>query len=217
MSMFGRFFASASSGQGLGIPSSGVSPHSPGGTGPHGVVVMDSRAANKEAGIPYVHMPVFPPTVAEALDGNIHYAPRFRTAVFGGEGTAAGVIQTQAVPFSCPTVVVARSGAAIDASDADLPIGRDSLDTFKVQMFTTGQLQDLLDAGAGGATSTSPTVLVLGSALLGPAALPGLIPKNGRFFDNGYFLNITVQVLIANIEVHVTLWCVEEIGPARIS
>lgn len=199
---------------GLGVPSGGAS-YSP-GTGPNGVnegqLDPNNRARNIEAGIPYQLVPAYPPFVRLANDPRIVYFPRFRTLVFGGNGQAAQNFPVQTYLFSVPTIILARTGAAIDASAAALPVGRNSLDTFKVQFFRGGAAQDLIDAGSG---QVGATVLTLGSALLGTAAQPALIQGNGLFADNGMFLSVNCQSLIANIEVHISIWCLEEFGPSR--
>lgn len=199
----------------FGVPSTGAA-NAP-GTGPDGmnagVLQPNSRAANAAAGVPYQLVPAYPPFVRLANSQDIVYFPRYRTLIFGGNGQAAATLPTQQWQFSLPTIILARTAAAIDASGAALPVGRGSLDLFKVQMFRAGSQQDLIDAGGGG--NANPVALVLGSALLGTAANPALIQGNGLFVDTGSFLNCTVQTLVNNTEVHVTIWCLEEYGPAR--
>lgn len=203
-----------SGGSHLGAPSSGAA-YAP-GTGPGGMnageLHPNSRAANMAAAVPYQLVPAYPPFVRLANSHDIVYFPRYRTLIFGGNGVVAGTT-TQQWQFSVPTIVIGRTAAAIDASGAALPVGRDSLDTFLVQMFRAGSTSDFLDAGGGG--NANPSVPTLGSALLGTAAQPALIQGNGLFVDTGGFLNCTCQTLINNILVHVTIWCIEEYGPAR--
>lgn len=200
----------------LGVPSSGAGAGSP-GAGPNGInegqLQPNSRAANMIAGVPYEFLPAYPPFVRIANSRDIVYFPRFRTMTYHGNGTAANTTVTNQFVFSLPTIIIARTAAAIDASGANLPIGRSSLDTFRAQMFRAGSQQDLIDAGGGG--NQNPSTTVLGSSIFGTAAQPALIPGNGLFVDTAGFLNLTVTNLIANIEVHVTLWCLEEYGPAR--
>lgn len=201
-------------GVGLGVPSTGGASRP--GTGPGGIdegqLQPNSRARNLEAGVPYQLVPAYPPFVRMANDPNIVYFPRFRTLTFGGNGVAAAQT-TQQFQFSLPTIILARTAAAIDASGAGLPVGRDSLDTFAVQFARTGSQSDLVDAGGGGAAN--PTFNALGSALLGTARLPGFFQGNGYFVDTGGFLNVTCQILINNIRVDITIWCLEEYGPSR--
>lgn len=199
----------------FGVPSTGAG-GSP-GTGPDGmnagVLQPNSRAANAAAGVPYQLVPAYPPFVRLANSPDIVYFPRFRTLVFGGNGVTAAVLATQQWQFSLPTIIIGRTAAAINASGAALPVGRNSLDLFKMQMFRSGSQQDLIDAGGGG--NANPVALVLGSALVGDARQPALIQGNGLFVDTGSFLNCTVQTLIDSVEVCVTLLCIEEYGPAR--
>lgn len=199
----------------MGAPSSGGS-HSP-GTGPGGMnagqLLPDNRDRNVAAGVPYNLVPAYPPFVRLANAPGIIYFPKFRTVTFHGNGTAANQSQTQTFTFTQPTIIIARTAAAIDASGAALPVGRNSLDTFTGQMFRAGSFQDFIDGGGG--TNTGPMAPVLGSAIFGTAAQPALIPGNGLFVENGSFMNVTVVNLIANVRVDVTLWCIEEFGPAR--
>lgn len=198
---------------GLGIPSAGsASTPGTGGGANAGQLQPDARFRNVEAGVPYQLVPAYPPFVRLANDPRIVYFPRYRTLVFGGNGVAAAVLPVQTYLFSVPTIILARTGAAIDASDTALPVGRASLDTFRVQFFRGGATSDLIDAGSGQAGAT---VLALGSTILGTAAQPALIQGNGLFCDNGMFLSVNCQTLINNIEAHITIWCLEEFGPAR--
>lgn len=201
----------------LGVPGT---PSTAPGTGPDnmnaGQFRPDSRAQNMAAGVPYQFVPCYPPFVRFANVEGIVYLPRYRVMVFGANGTAAGTT-TQTYSFSNPTIVIGRSAAAIIADgNTGLPIGRNSLDTFKSQMFRSGPgSSDLIDAGAGGQSATGPNVLTFGSALWGSAAQPALIQGNGLFVDTGGFLSVTCQTLYANLEVHCVIWCVEEYGPSR--
>jgi hypothetical protein len=198
----------------LGAPSSGssVAPS----TGPGGInsgqLQPNSRAQNMEAGVPYQLVPAYPPFVRIAADPNILYVSRTRTLIFGGNGVVAGTT-TQQYQFSVPTIIIARTAAAIDASGAGLPVGRSGLDLFTVQFSRVGAASDLIDAGGGGAAN--PNVLVLGSSVLGTAAQPAFFPGQGLFVDTGGFLNVQVTVLRDNSLIHVTNWCLEEWGPAR--
>lgn len=167
-----------------------------------------------EAGVPYQLVPAYPPFVRIANNANIIYMCRTRTLIFGGNGTVANTSQTQQFQFSLPTIIIARSGAAIDASDAGLPVGRQGLDLFTVQFFRVGTgSSEFIDAGGGGAAN--PAVTVLGSTVLGTAANPSFFPGTGLFADTGGFINVTVTTLRANTLAHVTIWCIEEYGPAR--
>jgi len=197
----------------LGVPSTGQSSRP--GTGPNAInatqLAPDSRAANMAAGIPYQMVPAYPPFVRLANSPDVVYFPRFRSLVFGGNGVAAATT-TQQVQFSVPTIILARTGSAYDASGAGLPVGRSSLQLFRVQFSRVGSQTDLIDAGAG---NVAPNITVLAENVLGTAALPGFIPGNGTFVDTGGFINVTCQILLNNTEAHVTLWCLEEYGPVR--
>lgn len=199
----------------LGVPSSGAGSHP--GTGPDGInrgqLEPNSRARNMDAGVPYQLVPVVPPFVRIANDPNIVYFYRSRTVTFFGNGVAAGTAVTNQIQFSVPTVVVARTAAAVLPVGTNFDVGRNALDSFLVQFFRAGSSSDLIDAGGGGATN--PSAPVLGSALLGPASLPAYIPGNGLFFDTGSFLNISAQSLIISLTAHITIHCIEEYGPAR--
>jgi len=198
----------------LGVPTSGGNTNP--GTGPDGInagqLQPDSRGRNMAAGVPYQLVPAYPPFVRIANDPNIVYFVRFRTIVFGGNGVAAATT-TLPIYFSVPTIIIARTAAAYDASDAALPVGRNSLDLFKIQFARAGSSSDLIDAGAGG--QQAPNITVLGSSIMGTGQLPALIPGTGLFVDTGAFINVTCQILRNNVEVHATVWTIEEYGPAR--
>jgi len=210
-SIFGANSLGAAS---LGVPSSGqnAAPGTGGGQNA-GQLEPNTRAGNMAAGVEYNLVPAYPPFVRLANDPNIVYFARFRTLVFGGNGVAAATTNQQ-FAFSVPTIVLARTGGAYMADNTGLPVGRTGLETFRLQMFRTGSQNDLLDAGGGGVAG-NPVTNVLATTVLGTAAQPALIPGNGTFFDVGGFLNVTCQILLNNIEAHVTIWCLEEYGPAR--
>lgn len=198
----------------LGVPTSGGNTNP--GTGPDGInagqLQPDSRGRNMGAGVPYQLVPAYPPFVRIANDPNIVYIVRFRTIVFGGNGVVAATT-TLPIYFSVPTIIIARTAAAYDASGAALPVGLNSLDLFKIQFARAGSSSDLIDAGAGG--QQAPNITVLGSSIMGTGQLPALIPGTGLFVDTGSFLNVTCQILRANVEVNITVWSLEEYGPAR--
>lgn len=199
----------------LGVPSSGAGARP--GTGPDGInagqLEPNSRARNMDAGVPYQLVPVVPPFVRIANDPNIVYFYRSRTLTFFGNGIAINTQVTNQMQFSVPTVVIARTAAAVLPVGSNFDVGRNPLDSFMVQFFRAGSQSDLIDAGGGGVAN--PSLPVLGSALLGSAALPAYIPGNGIFLDTGSFLNVSAQNLIANVTVHITVHCIEEYGPAR--
>lgn len=199
-----------------GVPSSGGGSNP--STGPDGInagqLQPNNRAANMAAGVPYQLVPAYPPFVRLANDPSIVYFVRFRSVIFGGNGVTAGVQAAQTIYFSVPTIIIARTGSAFDASDAGLPVGRTALQTFRTQFYRGGASTDLIDAGGGG-QNTNPAVTVLAENLLGTASQPALLPGNGLFFDNGTWLNIACTTLIDNIEAHVSVWTIEEYGPAR--
>ena len=206
----------ASSGHGpIGTPANlgapGVPTSNP-GDGPNGVnaaqLQPNSRAQNMAEGMKYQLAPAYPPFIRIANDDRVLYFPRFRTLVFGGTGTLAGATFNDQWQFSLPTIIIARSAAAITGTAVALPVGRYSLDTFKSQMFRVSGAQDLIDAGGGG--NTGPNTQVLGSALWGTGSMPALIPGTGLFVDTGSYLGIAGTILVADVEVNCTLWCIEE-------
>lgn len=199
---------------GLGVPSSGGG--SVPGTGPGGInegqLEPNSRARNAAAGIPYELVPAYPPFVRIANDPNVAYFPRFRSLTFGGAAVAAATT-TQQIQFSLPTIVIARTGTGFMADNTGLPVGRTGLQLFAVQFAIAGSVQDLVDSGGGGAAAANFTVTA--DCVLGPAGLPSFFPGNGIFFDTGMFLNVTVNIFINNVQADITLWCLQEYGPAR--
>lgn len=197
----------------LGIPSAGNG--SMPGTGPDGInagqLHPNSREQNMLAGVPYQYLPVYPPFARLAADPGILYFTRFRYLLFDASALAASPLPTQQLLFSNPTIVLARTAAAYQTDDDDLPVGRSSLDCFTTQWFRSGATTDLIDAGAG----LAATSLVLGSCVMGDARQPALIPGNGIFFDTGTYCNVSIATLIDHMVVHVCAWCLEEYGPAR--
>lgn len=194
----------------LGTPSGGGSTPAQGGGG--GSLDPNTRAGNVAAGVPYQLVPAYPPWLRIANDPSIVYFPRLRTATFNAAGSAAGLDQTLTMIVSVPTIVLARTAAAITTTSAALPVGRASLDTFTAQVFRSGSSSDLVDAGWGG---QNPAVMALGSTLFGTAAQPMLVPGNGLFVDTGGLLSCRIVTLIDAIRVDVTFWCIEEYGPGR--
>lgn len=200
---------------GLGVPSAGAGA-SP-GTGPQGQnagqLEPNSRAANMAAGVPYQLVTAWPPRVRIANSPDIVYFCRQRTLVFSGAGIAAGTTTLQ-FQFSLPTIIIARTGWGFLADNVTgLPIGRTGLDTWRVQMFRAGSQSDLIDAGGGG--NQNPQLNTIASNLVGTAQLPSFFPGNGLFVDTGSFINVTVQTLFVGLEVHFSLFCLEEYGPSR--
>jgi hypothetical protein len=193
----------------LGVPGT---PHPNPGDGPNGInaaqLEPNSRARNMASGMKYQLVPAYPPFIRIANDDRVLYFPRFRTLQFGGDGTTAGETFNDQWQFSLPTIVIARTAAAYSTADANLPVGRNSLDLFTAQMFRASGAQDLIDAGGGG--NTGPNVQVLGSSVWGTGQLPALIPGTGLFVDTGSYLGVSGTILIADVLVHLTLWCVEE-------
>lgn len=212
MSGWRSLFANSGAGS-FGVPSTGpaTTPGTAGGQNA-GQLEPNSRMANMAAGVPYQLVPAYPPFVRIANDPNILYFPRFRTLSFFGPGTAANATATGQYQFQNPTIILARTAAAFLPTGTALDVGRNSLDTFRAQMFRTGAIQDFIDAGAGNA---GPNFQALGSTIFGTAQLPALIPGTGVFVDTGGFLNVNVTALIANVTVDITIWCIEEYGPAR--
>ncbi len=197
----------------FGVPSSG-GPSSPGTGGGQnqGQLEPFSRDRAMQQGMPFQLVPAYPPFVRIANDPNVVYYPRFRTIIFGGNAVVAGTTTLQ-FQFSLPTIIIARTGWGFIADNVTgLPVGRTGLDTFRIQMFRAGSQSDLIDSGGGG--NQNPAVNVIGSNVLGTAQLPALIPGCGLFVDTGGVLNTTCQILINNVEVHFTLWCIEMYGPA---
>lgn len=208
-----NLFANGGGGTNFGVPSAG-SAQTPGTAGGQnaGQLEPNNRGANMAAGVPYQLVPAYPPFVRIANDPNIIYFPRFRTLSFFGTGTAANATATGQYQFQNPTIILARTAAAFLPTGTALDVGRNSLDTFRAQFFRTGAIQDFIDAGAGNA---GPNFQALGSTIFGTAQLPALIPGTGVFVDTGGFLNVNVTALIANVTVDITIWCIEEYGPAR--
>ena len=205
----------ASGGQGpMGSP--GVPTANP-GDGPGGINAAqlnpNSRSQNMADGMKYQLVPAYPPFVRIANDDRVLYFPRFRTLTFGGTGTLAGATINDQWQFSLPTIIIARSAAAITGTGVALPVGRASLDTFTAQMFRVSGAQDLIDAAGGGNTGTN--VQTIGSALWGTAQLPALIQGTGLFVDTGSYLGVAGTILIADMRVDLVLWCIEEYGPGR--
>lgn len=198
----------------MGVPSSGGSTSPAAGDGQNaGQLEPHTRAASIAQGTPYQLAPCYPPFIRLANDLNIVYFFRTRTLTFGGNGIPAAQTM-QPFYFSVPTIIVARTAAAVmDDNVTGLQVGRSSLDTFSAQMFRGGTSTDLIDAGGGAAQG--PVANALGSSLFGTAAQPGLIPGNGIFVDTAAYINVNCQILLDNIRVDITLWCIEEYGPPR--
>lgn len=183
-----------------GVPGQGR----PGAPEPGGAPTPWQRSDAQQKGVQYRRVPIWPPFANLARDPNVLYLIRNRPLVFGGAGVVAGTLAPQQLPFSQPTIVFARTAAAVIADfKTGFPVGMNPLDSFAAQIQrTTG---DLLDG-----TSTP----ILGSALWGKATLPALYAGNGLFFNNGSTLIVTVQTLMDNVRADLVFWTIEEYGPA---
>lgn len=197
----------------LGVPSSGAAtaPGTAGGQNA-GQLEPNSRMANMQAGVPYQLVPAYPPFVRVANDPNILYFPRFYTLRFFGSPTAANATAVGQFQFQNPTVIIARTGSAFLPTGTAFDVGRDPLTSFRLNFFRTGAIQDFIDAGGA---NQGPGTQTAGQNVLGTGSLPALIPGTGLFVDTGGFLNINITALIANVTVDITIWCIEEYGPAR--
>lgn len=160
-------------------------------------------------GVEYRRVPVWPPFANLAADNRIAYQVRFRWITFGGNTVAAGPQAPIPFQFSQPTIIIGRVAAAIDASGAATPVGRQSLDLFTSFWIRIGG-NDAID-------STQPAMgtPMLGSALYGNGQLPALMPGNGLFFDRGSALQVNVSTLINNVRADIGIICLEEYGPPR--
>ena len=192
---FGDFMNGSSGFAAPGIPTPG---QIPAGLSP---VQAHQREDAIEAGVKYRRVPIYPPFANLARDPNIVYLIRFRPLFFAGNGIALGVQPQQTVLFSQPTIVFARSMAAIAADDAALPVGRDGRDTCAI--WTQRTSGDLIDG------ASQP---ILGSALYGTGGEPALFAGNGLFFRSGASMVVNCQTLINNIRVDFVLWTLEEYG-----
>lgn len=163
-------------------------------------------------GVPYELVPVYPPFVRLANSDKLVYFPRYRSFTFGGNGLPAATTATQTLTTGLPTYIIAMTGSAYDASGAALPVGRTPLQLFEIQIFRGQGSTDLLTCGGG---NQAPGFNVIAENVLGTAALPGFIPCTGLFIDTGTPLNVTVEILVANVRADVTFWCIEEWGAPR--
>ncbi len=154
-----------------------------------------------DSGVPYRRVPIYPPFANLARDPSIIYMVRIRPMFFGGAGVAAGVLPPQPLQFSQPTIVYARTAAAILTDGTGMPVGRVSRDLFSA--FFIRSNGDGLDGG------TTP---ILGDAIFGNGGSPALYAANGVFFNNGTVMSINVSTLIANTLVHIVVYTIEEYG-----
>ena len=158
-----------------------------------------------QQGVPYRRVPIWPPFANLARDPNVLYLIRFRPLLFGGNGVAAATLAPQQINFSQPTIVFARSAAAVIADYATgLPVGMNSLDTF-ASTFSRTQ-GDQLDG------TTTP---ISGSAIYGNGRMPALYAGNGLFFNNGSTLIVNCTTFLNNVRVDIVLWTIEEYGTPR--
>jgi hypothetical protein len=188
----------------MGVPgqASGAHPGTAGGVNAGQLHPHDRRTAIAE-GVVYRRVPVYPPFANLAEDNRIAYQVRFRRLTFAA--AAAATLPPQVMPFSQPTIIIARTAAAFRTDDVGLPVGRNALDIFAAFFVRVGG-NDSIDG------DQTPT---LGSAIFGDARQPALFPGNGLFFDRGGNLSVTCQTLLANVRVDIVVWCLEEWGPPR--
>ncbi len=158
-----------------------------------------------QQGIEYRRVPIWPPFANLAKDPNVLYLIRYRPLLFGGNGIAAAALAPQTIRFSQPTIVFARSAAAVIADYATgFPVGMNPLDSFGATFSRpTG---DQLDG---------TTTAISGSALYGNGRFPALYAGNGLFFNNGSDLIVNLTTFMANVRVDIVLWTIEEYGTPR--
>ena len=174
----------------------GQNPYYPGGSVPQPspMSVMDWQdfAIGK-----WTQIPAYLPTLTLPTGPNIGLMARDRPVSFSFTALASG---NNAVQFDIPTNVFAISAACFTNDDSDLPIGRNPLDCFRIQMTRAN----------GDKFQTAPA---LGSTICGTAANPRLVGPSGWLFNNGSTLQIAIQSLFAHIDVDITFYTVEVRGP----
>jgi len=180
------------------------------GTGPGGINAGTlhpySRRDGHANGEIWERTPIYPPFAK--MNQNCVYQPKTYTLIFGGNAVAAGVQLAQQLRFSNrPVIVYGRTAQAWLADGADLPVGRTEGTIWKSRINRTGQITDLIDV-----VPNSTSAQVAGGCLFGVAGLPNLFAGNGLFFDTGYWMDVEVQTLIDNVEVHITFFTIEEYG-----
>jgi len=156
----------------------------------------------QDSTVSWVREQVYYPT--PTLPKSRYIGEQFRRYVTNFNAMVLNVETVLQVNFDRPSYCLALSGAAYDNTGAALPVGLDSLDTFRVRFeHATG---DRLDTAAG-----------LGSALVGPGRDPAFISGPAWFFDNGSVCRIGVTPLRNNLDVDIVMWAIETPGPTNLT
>lgn len=178
----------------FGAPSN---PNFPGGGFPQpsamAVPGWEDFAAGK-----WTQIPAYLPTLTLPTGPSIGLMPRDRPLTFTFTGAASS---NNAFQFDIPTTVFAVTAACVTTDGSGFPIGRNSLDMFRLQ-FTR----------ANGDKFTSD--LALGSTICGTAANPRLVGPSGWMFNNGSTMQVLVQNLFAvPVTIDIVFFTVEVRGP----
>lgn len=153
-----------------------------------------------QQGLQWYRQQVAEPLVFIPISDRIATQPRLRTITVTNQ--AANTEVNSFVQVDIPSTVYALSAAAATTDASALPVGRASLDTFRVRFeHNTG---DRLTPTAG-----------LGSAICGTAQFPAKIGGAGWVFDRGGTVLVGVTPLVANMTIDVTLWIIEIRGPSN--
>ncbi len=143
-------------------------------------------------------VPAYLPTLTLPTGPSIGLMPRDRplTFTFSGAATTPNAFQ-----FDIPTTVFALTAACVTTDGSGLPVGRSSLDMFRIQL-----------TRSNGDKFTSD--LALGSTICGTAANPRLIGPSGWMFNNGSTMQVLVQNLFAvPVSIDIVCYSVEVRGP----
>jgi hypothetical protein len=137
------------------------------------------------------------------LPQGVAIAYQLRQRVLQFLGLAINQPTINRIRFDTPGPVYQITAAARDNTGAALPMGLDSLDTFRVR-FEHSSGDRLTEQAA------------MGSALCGVASFPALLSRNGWHFDNGGVMIVEVTALRANLDIDIVCWHFEARGPTNL-
>lgn len=151
---------------------------------------------------PWDRLQLYYPEPLLPVGNRIAFQLRQRVVQF--QSAAANVESVQSIQFDTPGPVYQITAAAYDNTGAALPVGLDSLDTFRVRF----------EHSSGDRLTT---VATLGSTICGKGALPALLSRSCWHFDSGSVMRVGVTPLRANLDIDIVAWQYEARGPSNVS
>lgn len=143
-----------------------------------------------------VPMPVNVPSPLIPFGPDVLHQTRRKTQTV--QGASVDSEQTMAWKMDTQTIVWGLTGSAVYVGEGEAPTDTEKLDWFTIKFENTNEK---LDDG-----------FALGSNVLGRGRKPALIGLHCWRFVNNATLTALVSPRFANIDIYVTIWCVQLVG-----